>query len=93
MTLRISRPARADLDETTAFIARDNEEASRKWLASILAKLSLIEAVPGMGATVAGRPSIRKVVHGRYLIIYRERRDGVTVLRVVHGARDQRRLL
>jgi toxin ParE1/3/4 len=32
--------------------------------------------------------SIRIIVYGKYLIVYRVRDDAVQILRVVHGARD-----
>jgi toxin ParE1/3/4 len=45
----------------------------------------------------APRPELgrdmRILVEGDYLVIYRARQHGVTVIRVIHGAQDLRKLL
>ena len=40
-------------------------------------------------------PGLRMAVHGRYLVLFRElvSKDAVRIERVLHGARDLRRLL
>jgi Arc/MetJ-type ribon-helix-helix transcriptional regulator len=35
-------------------------------------------------------PGLRSAVHGRYLLLSRELRDEVRIVRIVHGARDLR---
>ena len=34
------------------------------------------------------RPGLRSFPHGDYLIFYRPLRDGVSIVRVLHGSRD-----
>jgi toxin ParE1/3/4 len=56
-------------------------------------KLKLLADFPGMGAMREDLgPSIRTFPVGNYLIIYRPMKSGIELLRVVHGARDLRRL-
>jgi toxin ParE1/3/4 len=38
-------------------------------------------------------PSVRVLVVGNYLVLYRARDDRVDIVRVLHGARDLRDLL
>jgi toxin ParE1/3/4 len=38
-------------------------------------------------------PGLRSVPHGRYVIFYLPIEDGVEIVRLLHGARDLRRLL
>jgi plasmid stabilization system protein ParE len=37
---------------------------------------------------VRGFPQLRKLVEGRYLIVYQSYRDRVNVVRFLHGSRD-----
>jgi toxin ParE1/3/4 len=56
-------------------------------------KLKLLAEFPGMGASREDLGlSIRTFPVGNYLIIYRPMKGGIELLRVVHGARDLRRL-
>jgi toxin ParE1/3/4 len=38
-------------------------------------------------------PGLRSIVHGRYLLLFREEVDEVRIVRVLHGARDLPRAL
>jgi plasmid stabilization system protein ParE len=49
------------------------------------------EAFPVVGQSHG--VSVRRRVHGNYLILYRLRPDTVFIQRVVHGARDHAKLL
>ena len=37
-------------------------------------------------------PDLRCAAHGRYLLFFRERDDGVRIVRILHGAPDLHRL-
>jgi toxin ParE1/3/4 len=83
----------SDYDRIYDYIALDNEAAAEKLLRVLDAKLSLLSEMPGAGAA---RPDLGKDVRslpvGNYLIIYRKIEGGVHLLRVIHGARNVKRV-
>lgn len=93
----VVRPrAQIDIDECAAFIALDNPDAARRFLASAERSIKATLLFPRRGSP---RPSARKALSGlhattvmgfrNYLIFYRVLKSGgVRVLRVLHGARD-----
>lgn len=88
------RPAVAgDLGEIAAFIAQDNPERAITFVEELLAKCYTFAAKPKIGRL---RPELGDEVRSRtyksYVILYRIEPDRVRILRVVHGARDLRRL-
>jgi len=92
---RIIRTKTADRDllEIAAYIARDNPPAADALIDTFHEKFSLLSEFPRLGQE---RPELaadlRSLPVGKYLILYRPLRDGILVLRVVHGARNLRRL-
>jgi toxin ParE1/3/4 len=85
--------AEADLWEILLFIARDSEEAAFRLIDSIDERFDLLARFPGAGPA---RPEIseglRSFPVGNHLILYKPIDDGIEVMRVVHGARNLRRL-
>ena len=87
---RLIRTARAeeDLIEIWMYIAADNPAAADRLLDRIEAKCQMLADNPGLGqARPDIAPELRYFPVGRYLILYREIRQGIEVVRVVHGAR------
>lgn len=93
--LLLSPRAVADLEEIAAYIARDNP----------LRAVTFVDELEARCAAVAREPlsyptrddlavGLRMAVHGRYLVLFRMSGDynAVRVERVVHGARNLRRL-
>lgn len=85
---RLRPRAVADLDDIAAYIARENPVRA----------LSFIDELIEVCARVASMPrayrrrddlarGLRQAVHGRYLILFTADDQGVTIERVVHGAR------
>lgn len=81
--------ARDDLEAIGLYIAEDDPDRALTFVAEL-------ENVSRL-ATVRPRsfpkredlaPGLRKIVHGRYLIFFRELADEVRIERVVHGARN-----
>ncbi|MEJ0065947.1 MAG: type II toxin-antitoxin system RelE/ParE family toxin [Caulobacteraceae bacterium] len=70
-------------DAALSFI--DELEESCRGLANDPERFQLVPRYQASG--------IRRRVHGRYLIFYRMHPDRVTVLRILHGARDYEPLL
>ena len=88
-----SPAAGTDVIEAAAYIARDNFPAAIKWIDTIDEKLRLLSEFPGLGtAREELATALRSFPVGNYLIFYRPLSDGIEVVRVLHGARDLRRI-
>ncbi len=87
--------AERDLGQITQYIARDNLVAAIAWLDKTRVTCDLLATQPAMGQPVRSKRfgEIRRHVVGNYLIYYRPTADGVEILSVVHGARDQGKLV
>jgi toxin ParE1/3/4 len=87
--------AKQDLRQITRHIAGDNLPAAREWLSKTRTICELLAAQPGIGQRVRTKrfSDARRHVVGNYLVYYRPVETGVEILMVVHGARDQDRLL
>ena len=87
--------ARLDLVEIATHIADSNVDASDRFLAAAKAASEKLAAVPGTGRLRGFKnPALSDLrswpIRGfrNYLIFYRPTRDGIEVVRVLHGARD-----
>ena len=89
-----SSEAERDIRRITQYIARDNVQAALAWLNQIEAACHLLATQPASGQRVTSRVGeIRRHVVGNYLIYYQPFDQGIGVIRVVHGARDQEKLI
>jgi len=81
--------AENDLASIFEYIAEDNSTAAEKLLWSIANKCELLADNPNIGIN---RPDLHEAVCsfpvGNYVIFYQLCRDGILILRVLHGARD-----
>jgi toxin ParE1/3/4 len=88
-----SRRSRSDLVDILLYIRRDNHSAARRFYLQLTLMLQHLADHPMMGAS---RPELgrdlRSLPHGNYLVFYRPRKDGIELARVLHGARDLRRI-
>ncbi len=81
--------ANADLAEIWDYIAADNEAAADRVAVRFDVTFGMLAQHPQAGRLrddVAG--NVRTFPVGQYLILYRPIKDGVDIVRVVHGARD-----
>jgi len=92
MKVVIHEAAAADLDYIFDWISRDNPAAA----ASVLRRISVrINRLAISGLSHMGRPGLidgtRELIEAPYIIVYRidEPADKITVLAVLHGARDR----
>ena len=97
---RFSPAADHDLDEQVNFIATDNPAAALRFYLQVQDTCDLLIRWPEMGAAYESSQSklrgIRVLpVRGfeRFLIFYRALPDGILVVRILHSARDIRRIL
>src|SRR4051794_38870792 len=92
---RVIRSDEADSDiySIANHIAADNLEAALRWLDTIDEKLARLAEFPGLGpARDELAPGLRSFPVGNYIIAYRRINDGIEVVRVLHGARELRRI-
>ena len=91
--------ARPDLVEIAAHIAEYNEDAASRFLEAAAQAFMTLAPFPGMGARrefrnpkLAGMRVWPITRFRNYVIFYLPTKRGIRVLRVIHGARDTRRI-
>lgn len=81
--------ARDDLEAIGLYIAEDDPDRALTFVTELedVAKQAAVRprSFPEREDLT---PGLRKIVHGRYLIFFRELADEVRIERVVHGARN-----
>ena len=95
MKVVLTAEARGDLEQIADFIAQDNPVRARSFVRELVEKAREIGATP-RGFPVVPRYAhlrVRRRVHGAYLIFYRVEADRVSILHILHGARDYEALL
>jgi len=86
--------ARADLIAIGRYIAEDDPARAESFLAELEAKARQAAERPlSFPARDDISPGLRAAVHGRYLLFFRDLADEVRIVRVLHGARDLRRIM
>jgi toxin ParE1/3/4 len=88
--VRWSLTASTDLQELENFIARDSLLHAVNFIDRIVKCVEKLQQGPLMGRVVPefGRSDIRELMFRGYRIVYLSEENAVTILRVVHGARD-----
>ncbi len=81
--------ARQDVLDIWEYIATDSVDAADRVMETILRRFEMLAENPRVGRL---RPefgrNLRSFNAYKYLIFYQTIRDGVEIIRVVHGARD-----
>jgi plasmid stabilization system protein ParE len=95
MKLAFTKEAKFDLGDIGDWIADQDPVRADTIIDELTARCAKL---PGMPAHIRwyplrGNSTIRRVVHGHYLIFYRVTADVVEILRVLHGARDVESIL
>lgn len=97
MTHRIQRPriVERDLAGLADHIAKDNLDAARRFLMAAEAAMQMLAEMPHLGGEwestnprLAGLRAWPIRGFENYLILYRPIRDGISVVRMLHGAQD-----
>ena len=92
--VRRTRQAEEDLLEIWTCVADENADAADALLDEIDAVCATLAQTPlGGRAREELAPGVRSFPVGNYVVFYRPDKTGVTVIRVLHGARDLPRLL
>jgi toxin ParE1/3/4 len=91
---RLSRRAKADLEEIAAYIGDRNPPAAGRELKRLLDKFVILGNNPLLGELRQDLPGTpRSFTAGNYVILDKPATDGIEVARVVHAARDLGSLL
>jgi toxin ParE1/3/4 len=87
--------AQRDLRGIVSYIAEHNESAAVRWLSEMERAFQLLADHPLAAEELQTLRLgvIRRHTVGEYVIYYRPYRYGIRVVRVLHGARDQGRLI
>jgi toxin ParE1/3/4 len=87
--------ARAEIRRIADHIAVDNPSAASRWLEQLDKLFKLLSEHPDIGQVRHTRRygEVRRRTFGKYIIYYRSLTDGVAILHVFHGDRDQDRLI
>jgi plasmid stabilization system protein ParE len=94
MSYRISRRANADLEVICDYIAKDNLDAADRFDERIHGTIEMLAQFPRMGHSRTDVSNKRYLFWtvGNYVIAYRVKGKQLIVVRVLHGARDFRKL-
>ena len=89
-TIRWSANAMRDLDQIAAYIARDNPQAARKWIAKLRKTAESAARMPLAARIVPEiqRDDVREVFLRSYRIVYGVRDDHIFVFTVFGGGKQ-----
>jgi plasmid stabilization system protein ParE len=95
MKVVLTAEALGDLEQIGDYIAQDNPARAASFIDELIGKARQLGDLPEGFPLVPRyeRLGIRRRVHGNYLIFYRAEADRVTVIHILHGARDYEALL
>lgn len=90
MNVKLTRHAEADLAEVADFIAKDNPILALEFIEELYQKCVTLADLPEAFPLVPRYKAlgVRRRLHGDYLILYTVKGQTISVLRIVHGARD-----
>lgn len=92
---RLTERAEADVEAIADFIAADSIDAAVKVVLALEEAFVLLASQPGVGHArddLTGRPLKFWSVYS-YLVVYEPAADPLTIVAVLHGARDVGRIL
>ena len=93
MKVCVTVPAREDLDEIWDYIARDNPVVATKVVYRIRDRFEMLGRQPLLGEVCEDlQPGLRNFPVRPYVIYYCVLDDVVSIVRVLHGARDVEQL-
>ena len=95
MKVVLTAEALSDLERIGDYIAQDNSLRARGFVAELLGKARGLADLPEGFPLVPrfAHLGIRRRLHGNYLIFYRVDAQQITVIHILHGARDYEVLL
>ncbi len=84
-----SYTAKLALREIVDYIQKDNKSAAKKFLDTVLKKVTQLETFPKSGRVVPEFQIeyLREIIHEKYRIVYEIHKNSVSILTVFHGKR------
>lgn len=95
MKVVLTTEAIDDLERIGDYIARDNPARAASFVQELIEKARLLGETP-QGFPVVPRYAhlgVHRCAHNNYLIFYRVEEDRVSIIHILHGARDVDALL
>ncbi|HEY5315779.1 MAG TPA: type II toxin-antitoxin system RelE/ParE family toxin [Pirellulales bacterium] len=94
-SLRRTPEAERDIEQIVRYLAQDNLPAALAWLDKLELVFSLFLTQPEIGQRrwSPRYGDLRRHAHGNYIVYYKLTPDILQIVRVLHGARDQGRLV
>ena len=95
MKVVLTEEARSDLEQIADYIARNSPARAESFILELIAKARQLGELPS-GFPLVPRYEhlgIRRRAHGNYAIFYRVETDRVSVIHILHSARDYEALL
>jgi len=85
-----SVPARNDLKQIHAYIAKDSKYYARNVIQEIVSKTETLTELPEIGRIVPeiSDQNIRELIVYSYRLIYEITKGGIAILTIIHGRRD-----
>jgi toxin ParE1/3/4 len=93
MKVELSPGARDDLNKISEEIAKDNPAAAERFVADIERLATTLRSFPDRGTSLEGWPDTRRLLLGKYPILYKVGPTMVDIVRIIHPARDIRTVL
>lgn len=90
MKVVLTTGAKDDLERIGDYIARDNPVRAASFVWELIEKARAIGETPQAFPLVPryAHSGVRRCAHNNYLIFYRVEEDCVSILHILHGARD-----
>lgn len=86
--------ARRDLVDALDYLVQHNEQAARNFVQTLEQKEALYARSPAMGSVYPELSGdLRSFVVKSYVVFYQEESNGITIVRLIHAARDIPHLL
>ena len=85
----LARKAETDFDEIWHYIAMHNFDAADRLLETLRKTFRLLGNNPSLGEIFdSRRPFLRRFIHENYVVYYDATTGPITIVRLLHGARD-----
>ncbi len=88
MKVEFSPGAQDDLNRISEHIAMDNPMAAERFVTDVERLSTTLRTFPDRGSHLEGWHGTRRLLLGKYLILYRVGSDTIEILRILHAAMD-----
>jgi toxin ParE1/3/4 len=93
MKVELSPGALDDLNHIADEIAKDYPAAAERFVADIERLATTLRSFPDRGTSLKGWQNTRRLLLGKYLILYKVGPTMVEIVRILHSARDIKTIL